>query len=192
MSENKIPENYISGQTMDEVSSNIIIQLEKDKLWCEEERDNWAKIQSYDLTEKIVIFNLGVLAFTGAISQKLEILNFSLICIFSLISIILSFYIMCRVSNKNTKLLNDKAIILSNTIIKISQKEESLYDIISEYQKNMIKKQNELILEISFIEKLQIISISLFIIAVIVVMIDIIFPTFSVKEVFAVLGVIIN
>lgn len=138
-------ENNIQGETPKELMKNTIEQLEKDKLWCDEHRDNWAKLKSYDLPEKTIIFNLGLLAYAGAMSSNINIpglLSFSISC--SLLSLCMSYYIMWKVATKNIRSLFDRSAVLQETIQKIHQVkiEKNFQDAMAGYDAEMRNELN--------------------------------------------------
>lgn len=132
------------GETPKQVVAELIGKLQDDKKWCSNNSIHWAEMRTYHIPKEVILFNLGILAFTGAVREQynIEWMLFTSL-FFSLLSIILSFYFVWVVTNQNINSSVKRERIIDRTLHSILNSVD-LKELLNEYNKNMIEALNEM------------------------------------------------
>lgn len=92
------------------------------KEWCGEKKVEWAKIRTFDLTKEAILFDLGILAFLGAINSLYEIKIWLYLGAGSaLLSLLLAFIYIWKVSTENINYLQAKEDVMSESFEKLKE-----------------------------------------------------------------------
>jgi len=102
--------------------------LQEGKNWCGEKKVEWAKIRTFDLTKEAIIFDLGVLAFLGATNS----LYGSKVWLYigagsALLSLLLAFIYIWKVSTENINYLRAKYDAIDETLNKLDKTYEEAH-----------------------------------------------------------------
>lgn len=88
--------------------------------WCGEQKVNWAKIKTIELTKAVIVFNLGILAFLGAMHEEFLCPSLLFVAVgSSVVSILLAFVYLWKVSTENINYLQAKYDAISGSLKKI-------------------------------------------------------------------------
>jgi len=94
--------------------------LRKGKVWCGEKKVEWARLKTFDLTKEVIVFDLGVLAFLGAVNSAYSVKYFLYIGAgLAIFSLLLAFVYIWKVSLENINYLQAKYDVISESLIKI-------------------------------------------------------------------------
>ena len=129
-----LSKNYSLGGSPEEVVNNFIIDLQSGKKYCADSAEHWAEIKTFHLPKEMILFNIGVLAFLGAMERQYDV-RWVLFCalVFAVISILLSFWFIWEVINENINSVNERQKVMDVALSKILKSGQSFLDITNDY-----------------------------------------------------------
>lgn len=137
--ENKenLSKNYAFGDSPDEAIKALRDNFQEGKKWCLDSAEHWAEIKSFHLPKEMILFNLGLLAFLGAMNNSFTIVSFLYFALaLSGVSILLSFHFVWVVINENINSVNKREKIFDDALSGFLNKKPLNY-ILGDYNSKM-------------------------------------------------------
>src|SRR3989339_600183 len=107
---------YAFGRSPEEVFDKFVENMQAGKKYCADSAEHWAGIKTFHLPKELIVFNLGVCAFLGAMYQNYQLYWLCASFILGGASIILSFWFTWVVANENINNVNKRQKVFENAM----------------------------------------------------------------------------
>lgn len=114
--QNKILKVYGFGDSPKDAEKAFTENLQEGIKWSQNTSEEWAKLKTYDLPKELIIFNLGVLAFVGALRDDYKPWALITVSILALLSIIFSFLSIRWVTDSNINGISNRRMIMQKAL----------------------------------------------------------------------------
>lgn len=118
-------QNQITKQSIEEKFAQY---LNEGKNWIGEKKVEWTKVKTFDLTKEAIIFDLGILAFLGAINSLYDPKIWLYLGAGSaLLSLLLAFIYVWKISTENINYLQAKYDTIDASLNKLENSYEEAH-----------------------------------------------------------------
>lgn len=165
--QSKMAKVYGFSDTPEGAEQEFIKNLQEGVSWASKTSEEWAKLKTYDLPKELIIFNLGVLAFVGALKDSYSIQWILVLAIIlAMVSIMASFTTIRWVTDSNINGITKRRMIMQKALDSYlaGAPFKQLYDA---YNVEMAHAQGELSVTSKLWKKLDNVPVVFFVLAMI-------------------------